>query len=118
MLRQSDTSHELKYRDRFASIGAGSQPGTLTTRPLDIAGTRLHVNARVADGGSLRVAVLSHEGKPFDGFDATDCTPISGNKIDLPVSWSHNKTIDRLKSQPLRLRFDLRDAELYSFWFD
>ena len=105
-------------RDRFTSINAGDQVGTLITRPLDFEGPRLHVNAAVAEGGELRVEVVTHDGKPIPGYSANDCVPIKGDGIDLPISWNANAELVGLADSRVRFRFQLRDAKLFSFWID
>jgi len=105
-------------RDRFASINAGDKIGTLITRPVDFQGSRLHVNAAVAQGGELRVGVLTHEGKPISGYRAADCVPIHGDGIDLPVSWKAKAKLVGLDHFQVRFRFQLKNAKLFSFWID
>ncbi len=105
-------------RDRFASINAGDKVGTLTTRPVDFQGSRLHVNAAVAQGGKLRVGVLTHDGKPISGYHAADCVPIDRDGIDLPVSWKARAKLISLDHSQVRFRFQLKNAKLFSFWID
>jgi hypothetical protein len=105
-------------RDRFASINGGDQAGRLTTRPIDFHGSRLHVNATVAEGGELRVEILTHDGKPIASYRATDCLPISGDGIDLPVSWKAGAKLVGLDHSRVRFRFSLKNAKLFSFWVD
>ena len=119
-------SHRVGYsaglaklpRDRFASINAGDKIGTLITRPLDFEESRLHVNAAIGQGGELRVEVLTHEGRPISGYQATNCVPIDGDGIDLPVSWKAKATLVGLDHSQVRLRFRLKNAKLFSFWID
>jgi hypothetical protein len=105
-------------RDRFASINAGDEVGTLITRPLDFEGHRLHVNAAVAEGGEVRVEVVTHDGKPIPGYSVTDCVPIGGDGIDLPVSWKAKAKLVGLDHAQVRFRFRLNKAKLFSFWID
>ena len=105
-------------RDRFTSINAGDQVGTLITRPLDFEGRRLHVNAAVAKGGELRVQVLTHDGKPIPGYHAADCVPIDGDSIDSTVSWKTMAELVGLDDSQVRFRFQLRDTKLFSFWIE
>ena len=105
-------------RDRFASINAGDKVGALITRPIDFQGSRLHVNAAVAQGGELRVEVLTHDGKPISGYHAADCVPIDGDGIDLPVSWKATAKLVGLDHSQVRFRFQLKNAKLFSFWID
>ncbi len=90
----------------------------LITRPLDFQGSRLHVNVAVAQGGELRVGVLTRNGKPISGYHAADCLPIDGDGIDLPVSWKAKAKLIGLDHSQVRFRFQLKNAKLFSFWID
>ena len=108
----------MLLRDRFASINAAGETGTLVTRPLGFRGEKLHVNAEVANGGGLTVAVLARRGTPIEGFDHKDCKPVEGNGVDLTVSWENRTKLKDLNDSGVRLSFRLRNAKLYSFWID
>jgi hypothetical protein len=98
-------------KDRFASFRAGTGGGSVTTRTLSPAGSRLTVN--VAPGsGSLRVEVLGADGSPLPGYAAGDATPVTADTLGTPVSWGPRTT---LPAGPLRLRFDLTAGDLYSY---
>jgi hypothetical protein len=106
-------------RDGFASLSAGTSGGSVTTRPLTFSGQRLHVNAAVQLGGSLRVEVLTHDGATVSGFTAADGIAISGDSIAAPVRWTGGEIGDiAAEKRPLRLRFSLEKADLYAFWIE
>ncbi len=73
---------------------------------------RLSVNAS-ATGGELRVSVADAAGKPVAGYEASDCLPITGDSVSSVVGWKDRDQLPELES--LRLRFHLRDAQLYSY---
>ncbi|HIC35975.1 MAG TPA: hypothetical protein EYO78_14330 [Gammaproteobacteria bacterium] len=80
--------------------------------PLRIPDGRLEVNVD-ATQGSLAVEVLFPDGRIQPGFSAKTCSPIRGDHLHHPVNWTQ---IDLTQAQqPLRLRFSLRQAKLYSF---
>ncbi|MGD8238777.1 MAG: hypothetical protein PVH68_09510, partial [Armatimonadota bacterium] len=54
-------------RDGFASMDAGDEEGTVTTRPVQFSGKHLFVNVD-APNGELRVAILDEEGKALPRF--------------------------------------------------
>ena len=56
-------------RDGFASMDAGDEDGTLTTRPVTFRGKHLFVNV-AAEGGELRAEVLDEDGQVIAGADA------------------------------------------------
>jgi len=121
--RQKGDRHGLGLailrRDGFVSLNAGDAVGTVRTRPLRFEGSRLHINAEVADGGHVRVGFISREGnKPIKGLSAGDCRPITAGGTDLPVSWPVGDDISHLADRHVRLEFQLRNAKLYSFWIE
>ena len=105
-------------RDGFISLNAGDKTGTVTTRPLTFTGDRLFVIAEIADGGSIRAAVLSSEGQPLPDYLLDDAMTIRNGAESIPVIWKQQVSIHRPANQHVRLQFQLRNAKLYSFWID
>ena len=98
--------------DGFVSLDAGPSGGTVETVPLKVTGDRLVVNADAADG-SLELEILSSAGDPLPGYGRKDCVALHGDEVRHVVHW---KEINRLPTgHPVRLRFYLKDARLYSF---
>lgn len=98
--------------DGFASVEASFDGGTLMTRPVMLSGEALRVNAR-ADYGQLRVELLDTDEQPLPGFGLDDGVPIEADGVDLPVCWRQPRP---LPTAPVRLRFHLANARLYSYW--
>lgn len=105
-------------RDLFASISSGPKPGMLLTRPLNFRRGKLHVNADIAADGRLTVAVLSRAGEPIKGYDHQNCRPVTGNSIDLPVSWQDRADLSALADATVCLQFQMSRADIFSFWID
>lgn len=101
--------------DGFASLHAGHQEGYATTRPVVIDGHRLSLNLSTSASGSARVAILDETGHEIPGFGARDAQEIVGDGIDLAAGWRGDARLGQLKGRLVRLRFLLRDADLYSF---
>ena len=100
--------------DGFASISAQEEEGSLTTNPFHFeGGDELRINANAARG-ALEVEVLTIYGEPMAGFSRADCATISMDGLDHVVAWKGGQKLGTL-SQPVRLRFYLRDARLFSF---
>ncbi|MEA1950955.1 MAG: hypothetical protein U9N87_06190, partial [Planctomycetota bacterium] len=98
--------------DGFVSLDAGNEPGTLETVPLKPTGNRLVVNAD-ASRGHLAVEVLDRDGKTLPGYSLDDCIAMKTDGIRHMVKW---KKHDHLPTErPLRLRFHLKNASLYSY---
>jgi hypothetical protein len=102
-------------RDGFCAMSAGAATATLTTRPLRFSGSSLFVNAAAADG-ELRVEVLDRRGRAVDGFTADACIPVSSDTTRAAVRWRDRADLGRVRGEPVRLRFHLRRASLFSFW--
>ena len=100
--------------DGFASLAASYSGGRVTTKPFRFDGGRLRVNAK-ADFGRIRVEVLDEAGTPIEGFESDNCRPLSADKIDGQVEWKNQPTLAPLKGRPIRLRFDLHNARLFSY---
>jgi hypothetical protein len=102
--------------DGFVSLDAGSDTaGSLTTAPLVCEAEQLIVNARIAPGGSLRVAVLDAGGGALPGLGSDACAPLAGDSTKHAVTWTGGSVLARLRGERVRLRLDLRGAELFSF---
>ena len=99
--------------DGFVSVRAGEDEGLLTTWPLRFQGGDLQVNVDAARG-SLRVEALTQFGKPIAGFEREACQVIEGNGTGRKVQWASGRSLEEL-DQPVRLRFILKNADLYSF---
>ena len=101
-------------KDGFASLDAGSTPGTLTTLPIAGAAGLLRVNFTTTAGGRLKAEVLDVEGQVLPGYALADCVPLAGDSVDRAVRWSQHAQLPA-GGGPLRLRFELQNASLYSF---
>jgi hypothetical protein len=104
-------------QDGFVSASAGWKGGTLLTKPLTFDGTRLELNFATSAAGSVRVEIQDADGKPLDGFALEDCSEIFGDTIVRTVAWRNEKSLSTLSGMPVRLRFELKDADVYSFRF-
>ena len=67
--------------------------------------------------GSLRVEIQDAAGKPIPGFAVDDCPETFGDEIDHVVAWQHENDVSKLAGQTVRLRFLMKDADLYSIRF-
>ena len=98
--------------DRFVGLDAGQNCGTVETVPLRMPAGQLEVNADAA-GGAVKVEVLFADGRVQPGFSGDDCRALTGDKIRHLVRWNGADLSDA--HQPLRLRFRLQRAKIYSF---
>jgi len=102
-------------RDGFASMDAGVQPGSLTTRPVIFSGRHLFVNAN-ARHGELRVEVLGTDGTALAPFQRENCRPLRVDGTRQRISWVKAEDLAGLKGRPVSFRFHVRNSQLFSFW--
>jgi len=103
--------------DGVASINAPYAGGQLTTRPLVFRGNRLVINASTSASGGVRVEILKPDGTAIDRFAGDNAIEFFGDSIAQVVRWDQGPDVSSLAGKPVRLRFLMKDADLYSFRF-
>lgn len=100
-------------KDGFASLDAGRTIGTVLTKRLVGLEGPLHLNYRTT-GGWLKAEVLDESGQVVPGYEEAACNPLQGDSTDQVVTWVGRPELP-IWPGPLRLRFILQNASLYSF---
>lgn len=103
--------------DGFASVNASYAGGSMTTLPFTYTGDHLVINYATSGAGEIRVELQDAEGNALPGFSMDDCDPLIGDRIDGAVSWHGQKSVSRYIGKPVRLKFQMMDADIYSFAF-
>jgi hypothetical protein len=103
--------------DGFVSVSAPMHGGELVTRSVRFSGASLRLNFATSAAGVLRVELQRPDGQPLPGFTLADCHPVFGDTVDRAVTWKNGANVGNLKGQPVRLRFELKDADLYALRF-
>jgi hypothetical protein len=103
--------------DGFVSLRARQTPGELVTPVLEFTGRTLTLNFSTTAAGSLRVELQDAAGKAIRGFALADCDDLFGDTLDRTVTWRNKPDVSALAGQPVRLRIELREADLYSLKF-
>lgn len=103
--------------DGFVSIRAPMSGGELITKPFTFAGGRLSLNFSSSAAGGLRVELQTPEGRPIPGFGLDESAEIFGDSLDRKVTWKSAPNLGELAGKPVRMRVELKDADLYSFRF-
>jgi len=103
--------------DGFASAHAGYSGGSLTTRPIIFDGTKLELNYSTSAAGSVRVELLDEAGGPVAGFTLAESHELVGDEIDHTYNWKQGTDVGTLRGKPVRLRFHLKDADVYAYRF-
>jgi len=117
------TGHSCQLRrytlrvDGFVSVNAPLDGGEFVTKPLVFDGKWLVLNFSTSAAGSIRIEIRDAAGNPIDGYTLADAPEIFGDALDLRTPWKQGNDLATLAGRPVRLRFVLRDADLYSFQF-
>ncbi|MAG35778.1 MAG: hypothetical protein CL878_05980 [Dehalococcoidia bacterium] len=101
-------------QDGFVSLDADEGGGTVLTRPFVCAGEQLTINAD-ARGGEVAVAVLDEQGQEHGAYRKVESAKIDGDSVRQRVTWRQHHSLAPLQGKPIRLKFYLRSASLYSF---
>jgi hypothetical protein len=107
----------LMRLDGFASINAPWAGGEMLTKPIVFSGQQLEINYRTGAAGSLRVEWQDAAGTAIPGYGLDDCAEIVGDEVARIISWGDRADVEALVGRPVRLRWVLRDADLFSLRF-
>ena len=108
--------HTLRL-DGFVSVQAPMSGGELITKPLTFKGARFMLNFATSAAGGVRLEIQDLNGKAMPGFALDDCEPLFGDTLERTVTWKNGADVSTLAGRPVRLRFALQDADVYSFQF-
>ena len=97
-------------RDGFVSFVAGEEEGMLLSKPLVVEGAELHLNA--TSQGHLLVELTDDMGQPLPGYTSL---PMVKDRTDAIMRF--DRPLAALRGHRIRLRFRLKRANLYSYWF-
>lgn len=103
--------------DGFVSIHASYAGGELVTRPITFSGRQLELNFATSAAGEIRVELRDMDDKPLPGCSLDECEPLFGDTVSRTVVWKRGSDLSAHIGRPLRLRFSLRDADLYGLRF-
>ncbi len=95
--------------DGFVSVHASGK-AELLTKPLRFTGKTLELNVK----GNVRVEILDGNGKRV----LNESEPLTGDHVAHIVKWKRGDSLAALAGKPVRLRFELNNADLYSMKFN
>lgn len=122
-LYMHEGSHSGKYMrlyryslrlDGFASYHSDFKTSVLTTKSFIFEGNELSLNFETSAIGSIFVDILDMDGKPMESYRSCE---LFGNTYDRTVWFSNKTDVSRLAGKPIKLRFTMCDADIYSFVF-
>ncbi|MBT3272201.1 MAG: hypothetical protein HN368_03525 [Spirochaetales bacterium] len=103
--------------DGFASVWANTFGGVLVTKPLTFSGSELFINFSASASGRIRVGIEHPDGRAIDGFRLVDNVESIGDDLDRQVYWKGGRNPGEFAGSPVRLRFDIKDADLFALQF-
>ena len=101
-------------KDGFGCYMAGGKEETLVTKPLVFEGSTLHLNFATSAFGHIYADVLDGAGNPISGKSFE----IFGDNIDRAVIFEDGTDFSAFAGKPVRLRFTMLDAKLFSLKFE
>lgn len=104
--------------DGFVSIQAPMSGGEFITRPITFTGKSLRLNFATSAAGSIRVEIQDADGNPIPGYTLNESHEVFGDAVDRVVTWKSGSDVGALAGRPVRLRFVLKDADLYALEFE
>jgi hypothetical protein len=102
-------------RDGFVSLDADFDSRIVTTRQVIFKGKALFLNADAARG-EVRVEVLDAKGAVVPGYSAAESIALHSDNTLAAVKWKRGADLSKLAGKPVKFRFILRNARLFSFW--
>ena len=114
------TAHVARYTlrtDGFVSVHGPYAGGEMITKRLVFSGRQLFINYATGAAGSVRVEIQGADGKAIAGYGLGECDEVFGDEIERAVSWGGVSDVIALMGRPVRLRFVLKDADLYAIQF-
>ncbi len=114
------SAHLVRYTlrpDGFVSVNAPYRGGELVTKPLQFTGRELVINFATGAAGGVRAELQDPEGRPRPGFTLEDAREQVGDDVERVVRWAQGPDVSRLAGQPVRVRFVLKDADIFSMRF-
>ena len=103
--------------DGFVSIDGG-ECGQILTKPFELKGEDVYINADATWGEIYAEIVDGETRRAHQGFSVPgeEPPPFSGDSTRAKIRWKHPH--DLVFEKPVRLRFYLRQARLFSFWIE
>ncbi|MCM8789232.1 MAG: hypothetical protein NC907_05525 [Candidatus Omnitrophica bacterium] len=99
--------------DGFVSVHARDKTGYFITHPIIFDGDKLILNYSTSAAGFIKVEILDEEGKLMEPYTAE----LYGDSTDQEVVWNSQNNLTQVRGKPVRLKFTMKDADLYSIRF-
>jgi hypothetical protein len=101
--------------DGFCSMRAGDHEGWLITRREPTRTPAVVINARTHGDGYVAAEILNRRNQVVPGFTRADCVAFRGDAVRHTLQWKGTQLPASYRSEDYKLRFWLKDAELFSY---
>lgn len=102
-------------KDGFACYMADGEERVIVTKPLIFGGSSLHLNFATSAYGYIYAEVLDENGNPLSNKESFE---IYGDTIDRKISFADGTDFSEYAGKPIRLKFRMRDAKIFSLIFE
>lgn len=75
----------------------------------------MNLNYATSAAGSVRVEIQNGGGRTIEGYGLNQ--EMCGDLTDSTVTWEAGSCLDRLIGKTIRLRFVMKDADIYALQF-
>lgn len=103
--------------DGFISVNSPYTGGTMVTKTIRFAGGELVLNYATGANGQVSVELQDAAGRALPGFTEDQCRVLFGDQIERVVRWTGGSSVAGLAGKPIRVRFTMKDADLYAMRF-
>ena len=103
--------------DGFVSVSASMNGGEMITKPIIFDGKELNLNFSSSAAGKILVEIQDLNGNTLENYSLDECAPVFGDSIERKVTWEYGSDLSELSGKPVRIKFFIKDADLYSFSF-
>jgi hypothetical protein len=95
---------------RIVSARCWDRQGSWTVGPVKLSGAQLLLNAAILD--HINVTLLNEKGEPIPGYTAMK---MRGNGLEIPIKWDGGGDLSALRDKPVKIKFEMNDAEIFGF---
>lgn len=112
--RQCHIERMTLRTDGFASLHAGYKEGYVITKPLRLDGDKFLLNYSTSSIGYIKIILLDDKNREIKSFSGANAPKIVGDRIDQEINWG-SASIKELKGKTVKIKFIIRDADVFSF---
>ena len=98
-------------QDGFVSRRSAYDGGTVVTKPIIFKGSRMLVNFATSARGRMFVTISDFDGRFVRSVE------LFGDKVDRVVDFADAASVSEFAGKPVTVKFEMSDADLYSFRF-